>query len=137
MRVRRLVIVGVLILALVVGGGYCLSNLPSSIKQGSPEAVAKGAILALETKDADKVTAYFTPIPGRLMTTRLTSTFQFDSVKIQDLVVHTILNEVSSARVQAVYDMVVTKDGVVNVQHCNKVLKLVKIDGKWWINEPF
>lgn len=137
MRVRRLVIVGILILALVLGGGYCLSKLPSSIKQDNPEAVAKAAILALETKNAGKVTAYFTPIPGRLMATRLAPIFQFDSIKIQDLVVQTTLNEVSSARVQAVYDMVVTKDGILNVQRCNKVLKLVKIDGKWWINEAF
>ena len=139
MRYRRIIVVGILLLLLVVSGGYCISQLPGNkIKQSNPEEVVKAAISALETKDTDKVTAYFTPIPGRIMSTRLKeTTFVFDSIDIQDLVVYRTLDEISSVRIQAVYDMVVTSGGIVNVQHCNKVLKLVRIDGKWWINEAF
>ena len=104
----------------------------------SPENTAKNAIMALESKDGSKVAAYFTPIPGALMGQRVDATLSgFDTMDIQNLKCMLILQEGASARVQAVYDMVVTVNGAVNIQHCSKVIKLVQLEKKWWINEVF
>ena len=139
MNIRRVILIVIVIILLVLGSGYCLSNMEEGMAdQDDPEIVARAAILAIETMDADKVAAYFTPIPAQGMRNRLNDIYTtYESVRIEGLAVDCTLNEGLAAKVQAVYAMVVSRDGVPNIQHCNKMVKLVKIDNKWWINEAF
>lgn len=136
---RRVVLIVVVVAGLIVGGGYCMSQMPAPMaKQDDPATVASAAIAAIESRKAEDVTRYCTPIPGRQVAQSLTRIWnQFDTVEVSDLTTVIILREGSSARVHAVFDMVVTRDGMVDVQPCDKVLKLVQQDGKWWINEAF
>ena len=136
---RVLVIVGVLLLVLIVGG-ICVSSMSSSRVTGNDAAaITKAAVMAIETMDTTKVVAYFTPLPGGAMLSRLDALYSgIKSLSIEHLNVLLIATEGSSARVQASYDMVFTSSvGAVNTQHCDKVVKLIQVDSKWYINEPF
>jgi hypothetical protein len=49
-----------------------------------------------------------------------------------------MLNEGAAARVEATYDMVFTSSlGQISTEHCQKTIKLVLIEGKWYVNEVF
>jgi hypothetical protein len=113
-----------------LGGGIGSTN--------SPEGTTKSAIMSIEKMDATKVAAYFTPVPGALESQRLKSMFaSWDTIDIQNLKCMLVLKEGASARVQAVYDMILSQGGYINTEHCSKTLKLVQIDKKWYINEVF
>ena len=138
MRIRRILFVLIVIGLLVIGGGYCLNLSPGLVDQDHPDVVTRAAIEAIGTMDAESVTAYFTPLPSRSMSARLNTTFNYyDSIEISGLTTRIALDDGVAAQVRADYDMIVTKDGNQNIQHCSKVIKLVQIDGKWWINEAF
>ena len=136
---RRIIVIGVIVIVVIWLGITCLNKVGSGVgSMSSPENTAKSAIMTLESKDGAKVAPYFTPIPGALMGQRVDATLSgFDTIDIQNLKCMLILQEGASARVQAVYDMVVTVNGAVSIQHCSKVIKLVQLEKKWYINEAF
>lgn len=142
MSIRRLVVIGVVVVLLVWGVISCYSYMQSStVSLGSPVGAAKGAIEAMESMEPAKVTAYFTPIPGALMGTRLINTYKnITKLDIQNLNAMLVLNEGSAARVEVTYDMVFTTSlGQISTEHCSKIIKLVfnESKDKWLINEVF
>jgi hypothetical protein len=139
MNWRRIIVIGVIVVIVIWLGITCVGKLGSGIgSTNSPEGTTRAAIMSLEGKDGTKVATYFTPIPGALMSQRVNSMFaNFDTIDIQNLKVMLVLKEGSSARVQAVYDMILTQGGYINTEHCSKTIKLVQIDKKWYINEVF
>lgn len=138
---RRIIIIAVLVIALIGGAGLCVSKVQIGGTAGpgkNPEATVKAAIMAMEKMDPAKVTPCFTPIPGASMANRLATLYsKVDSIDIQDLKCMLVLDEGVAARVQATYNMVFAQGGYVNTERCNKTIKLIKLDGKWYINEPF
>ncbi len=136
---RRVIIIGALIVVLLLAGNWCLGKMQTGMgSTNSPVNTAKSAVMAMESKDVAKVTAYFTPIPGQVMATRLTNTFsKMDKLDIQNFKGMLVLQEGAAARVQVTYDMVFTQSGYVNTEHCAKTLKLVQLDKKWFVNEVF
>jgi hypothetical protein len=139
MNWRRIIVIGIIVIIVLWLGITCMSKLGSGIgSTNSPEGTTRAVIMSLEGKDGTKVATYFTPIPGALMSQRVNSMFaNFDKVDIQNLKVMLVLKEGSSARVQAVYDMILTQGGYINTEHCSKVVKLIQLDGKWFVNEVF
>lgn len=139
MNWRRLILIIVVVVVVLWLGGTCLTKLGSGVgSTNSPENTAKSAVMAFESKDGAKVAAYFTPIPGALMSQRVNVQLSsFDTIDIQNLKCMLVLKEGSSARVQAVYDMVVTVNSAIDIEHCSKVIKLVELEGKWYVNEVF
>lgn len=136
---KKLIIV-VIILVIAVFG-LCRANLIHIGSAGpgkTPEQTVKSAVLALAKLEPEKVTLFFTPRPGAAMATHLTALYaNMESLDIEDLHVTLILDEGIAARVQATYNMTFTAQGFTNTEHCSKIIKLVKIDGKWWINDVF
>jgi hypothetical protein len=61
----------------------------------------------------------------------------FDAVSIANLRTMKISEQGLSAQVQATWDLLLTKNGVVSTQHYAKTIKLIKIENKWYINEAF
>ncbi|MBV6341212.1 hypothetical protein [Candidatus Magnetobacterium casense] len=140
MTIRRVVVIGAVIVVLLLVGNWCLGKMQTGMgSQNSPVNTAKGAVMAMEAMNPEKVVAYFTPIPGQIMATRLANTFsKMDKLDIQNFKGMLILQEGAAARVQVTYDMVFTQGGYVNTEHCAKTLKLVNPDGKkWYVNEVF
>ena len=136
---KKLIII-VIILVIAVFG-LCKSNLIHIGSAGpgtTPEQTAKAAVLALAKLEPEKATLFFTPIPGAAMANRLADLYMnIESLDIEDLTVILTLEEGVAARVQATYNMIFTAQGYTNTEHCSKIIKLVKIDGKWWINDVF
>lgn len=135
---KKIVIVGIIVL-IVFGMAVCVATMQEGMgKFGSPERTAKDAILAYQTKDADEVCAYFTPIPSGLQRVRVANLFAMaDQIKIENLSTTLILNEGVAAKVMAIYDMVVIRGQYINTDHYVKTIKLVFDNGKWKINEAF
>lgn len=137
---RRLIILGLIIILGIWGAITCVGYFQSSmVSMDSPVGAATGAIQAMESMEPAKTIAYFTPIPGALMHTRLTNMYKnITKLDIQNLNAMPVLNEGAAARVEAAYDIVATSAlGQINTEHCKKIIKLVSIDGKWFINEVF
>ncbi len=137
MKKVGLIIIGILLLALA---GWCMGQLQSGTgSMKSPEATAKSAIMSLESLQPAKTQAYCTPVPGQLMANRLSRMYlNIKELDIQNLAVMLVSREGSSARVQAVYDMVLTSLlGAVSTEHRMQTLKLIEQDGKWYVNEVF
>lgn len=139
MRWGRVIIVGVIVALGIWGVSTCMGKMQTTTgSQKSPVATVRSAITAFESMKPEKVTVYFTPIPGRLMHVRLRDMFQnFDKLDIKNMDVMLILDNGVAARVQAVYDMVLTQNGYIDTEQCSKYIKLVKIEGIWYINEAF
>jgi len=139
MRIRRLIIIGAIIALLFVGGSICMGKLDfSSARTDTPVNTASAAIMAMEKKEAAKVTQYFTPTPGAAMANRLNILFaKCETIDIANLSVMLVLEEGVAARVQASYDIIWTQGGYVNTQHEARLIKLVKYEKRWWINEAF
>jgi hypothetical protein len=135
---RKVVVVGLIVLA-CFGFAVCVATMQEGMgKFDSPERVAKDAIMALESRDADNICQYFTPIPSNLMRARIAPIFaNVDAIKIKNLNIVLISNEGIAARVRANFDMLITRDQYIETQHLAKNLKLVCIDGKWYLNEAF
>lgn len=137
---KKFIIIGIILVIAVFGVGKCanLIHIGSDGPGATPEKTVKGAVLALAKLEPEKVTAYFTPVPGAAMANRLATLYMnMESLDIEDLTVILILEEGVAARVQATYDMIFTAQGYTNTEHCSKIIKLVEIDGKWWINDVF
>ncbi len=137
---RRIVFLGILIILLIWGIISCMSYVGSSLGNiNTPESTTKAVIMSMESMKPDKTVAYFTPIPGALMRTRLgTMHTNISKLDIQNLRTMVMSNEGSAARVQAVYDVVFTTNlGEVGTQHYAKTIKLINQDDKWLVNEVF
>ena len=140
MKLRRIIVIGVIVIIVLWLGITCVGKLGSGIgSTNSPEGTTRAAIMSLEGKDAAKVAAYFTPIPGALMSSRVNNLYRnIKSLDIQNLNAMLMLNEGAAARVEATYDMVFTSSlGQISTEHCQKTIKLVLIEGKWFVNEVF
>jgi len=141
MKLRRIIVIGVIVIIVLWLGITCVSKLGSGTGSvNTPEGAVKSVIMSFEGRDSAKVASYFTPIPGALMAHRTDSMFtNFDTIDIQNLRVMLILKEGSSARVEATYDMVVTVNGAVDTQHVVRTIKLVESvsEKRWYINEAF
>ena len=137
---RRLIVFGIIIVLGIWGAITCVGYFQSStVSLDSPVGAAKGAIQAMESMDPAKTTAYFTPIPGAKMFSRLTNVYRnITKLDIQNLNAMLVLDEGVAARVEATYDMVFTTAlGQINTEHCQKIIKLVLYEEKWHINEVF
>ena len=140
MTLRRWIVVGLAAILIFFLVGTCVSKLGESVRlQGDPVGVVSYTIKAFASKDVEKVRANFTPIPGQTMAARTSLMFaKFDKIKVENLHCQESLRELTSARVEAAYDLVVTTfSGQVAVEHYAKTVKLVLIGEKWYINEPF
>jgi len=137
---RKVVVIIISIILLALAGSWCMSQLQGGTgSMKSPEATAKSAIMSLESLQPAKTQAYCTPVPGQLMANRLSRMYlNIKELDIQNLAVMLVSKEGSSARVQAVYDMVLTSHlGAVSTEHRLQILKLIEQDGKWYVNEVF
>ena len=138
---RRFIFIAVVLVVAFVGTTmYCgqvgMGRAASAAK--SPEGTVKAAVMALEQRDPAALTPCFTPIPGSVMAGRLMTMFvNMESLEIQNLQAVVVLNEGVGAKVRADYDMVFSTRGYINTEHRSRTLKLVRIDGLWYINEPF
>lgn len=140
MKLRRVIVIGLAVVLIFFGVGTCVSKVGESVRmQGDPVGVVNYTIRAFASKDVEKVRANFTPIPGQTMAARMTLVFaKFDKIEVENLHCQESLRELTSARVEATYDIVVTTpSGQVAVEHYAKTIKLVLIGDKWYINEPF
>ena len=140
MRWGRLLFVVILIGSIGFGLYRCAAEAQRTEmgSQKSPMATVRSAIQDFELRDPAMVTRYFTPIPASIMRIRLEETFQWlDKLDIQDLDVWIVSNDGLAARIQARYNMIMTQDQYIDSQRCNKQIKLVKLEGKWFINEAF
>lgn len=138
------VIALLVILGFIAWGGYnCLGNLglvekAERVSLGSPEATVKSAIKSFESMKPEYTARHFTPIPGSIMQFRLANDWQYiDEIDIQNLSVMIVLNEGVAARVQAVWDMVMTQNQYIETERRAETIKLVKIGDSWYINEAF
>jgi len=95
----------IIVIILVIGVfGLCKSNLihiGSAGPGATPEQTAKAAILAMAKLEPEKVTLFFTPIPGAAMANRLATLYQnMESLEIEDVTVIITLEEGDSILIE-------------------------------------
>lgn len=141
---RRIIMIAIVIIVLVGGAAICSGQLNfgsisnTSGPGDSPKETVKGAITSLEDMNPDKTVSYFTPVPGSAMKNRLALLFSnMDSLDIENMRVIVIAEEGVAAKVQVSYSMIYTAKGYINAENRSHVIKLVKIEDKWYINEAF
>jgi hypothetical protein len=143
MRWGRVIAVLAIIGFLVWGGYNCLGNFglmtrPERVNLGNPEATVRSAIMSYESMKPEYTARHFTPIPGSIMQYRLANNWQYiDKIDIENLSVMIVLNEGVAARVQAVWDMVMTQNGYIETVRRAETLKLVRLEDDWYINEDY
>lgn len=135
---KRLIVIGFVIIVVIFLAVTCFNSMGGShFGNNNPESTTQGAIEAMESRDANKVIGYFHMYYRPAMVRSMALLNSFDSIKINNVTVMKMKEEGLSAQVQATWDLLLTKNGVVSSQHYAKVIKLVKIEGKWYINEAF
>lgn len=134
--IRRLILIGgicvLVLIGMVIynGMGYQQSAM------SSPKSTIDGVMDAYQTQDVKNVIAYFTPIPSSQMKENLIRLFRAcDSIKMSNVDVLVIYQEGLAARVQVSWDMETEVAGEVSTQHFAKVISMVKIEKKWYINQ--
>ena len=138
-RMRRLIILVVLGAAIYAGVMWYFSGETMSCELGKssdPEGRVKSALHAMEDKDLDKVTPYFTPPAAAAMHLRLTNLYtKYDTLRVENLDTTLLYIEGDTARVLATYDQVYTLKGDMMVDKREQRVKMVRLDDVWYINE--
>ncbi len=102
-----------------------------------PEATVKGMFKAMEAKDADKIGSYCTADIREDVVTTMEFTFALvDSIKITNLKTSVASQTDDTATVDAEWDFEIKVFGETSEEHQSDSMDLVKVDGKWLINEP-
>lgn len=103
----------------------------------SPEATVKGAFVAVQEMDAEKLGSYFTEDIREEVVAGADLAFSLiDKIEISNLKVKTVSQTEDAATVETEYDYKVTLFGQSNTDHRSNILELVKVDGKWLITQP-
>jgi len=123
----------VLALAALVGGVV----IGCSGGGSGPEATVKGMFKAMAAKNADKVGSYCTEDIREDVVSTMKVTFALiDSIKITNLKTTVASQTDDTAIVDAEYDLEMKVFGETSKEHQSDSMDLVKVDGKWLINEP-
>ena len=125
----------VLVLALVaLVGGVVIG---CSGGGSGPEAAVKGMFNAIAAKNADKVGSYCTEDFREDTVSAMEFFFSMvDSIKITNMKTSIASQTDDTATVDMEYDMEVKVSGETEKSHESDSIDLVKVDGKWLINEP-
>jgi len=125
----------VLVLALVaLVGGVVIG---CSGGGSGPEATVKGMFKAMEAKNAEKVGSYCTEdIREDVVSTMEFSFALVDSIKITNLKTTVASQTEDTATIDAEWDFEIKVFGETSKEHQSDSMDLVKVDGKWLINEP-
>jgi hypothetical protein len=101
-----------------------------------PEATVKGMFNAMAAKNADKVGSYCTEdIREDVVSTMKFSFALVDSIKITNLKMTVASQTEDAATVDAEWDFEMKAFGETSKEHQSDSIDLVKVDGKWLINE--
>ena len=123
----------VLALAALVGGVV----MGCSGGGSGPEATVKGMFKAMAAKNADKVGSYCTEdIREDVVSTMKVSFALIDSIKITNLKTSVASQTEDAATIDAEWDFEIKAFGETSKEHQSDSMDLVKVDGKWLINEP-
>lgn len=102
-----------------------------------PEAAVRGMFKAMEEKNAEKVGSYCTEdIRADVISTMEISFALVDSIKITNLKTAVASQTDDTATVDAEWDFELKAFGETSKEHQSDSIDLVKVDGKWLINEP-
>lgn len=102
-----------------------------------PEATVKGMFKAMEAKDADKVGSYCTEDIREDVVSTMEFTFTLaDSIKITNLKTTVASQTDDTATIDAEWDFEIEVFGETSKEHESDSIDLVKVDGKWLIDEP-
>jgi len=123
----------VLALAALVGGVV----IGCSGGGSGPEATVKGMFKAMEAKNAEKVGSYcIEDIREDVVSTMEFSFALVDSIKITNLKTTVASQTEDTATIDAEWDFEIKVFGETSKEHQSDSMDLVKVDGKWLINEP-
>ena len=102
-----------------------------------PEATVKGMFKAMEAKNAEKVGSYcIEDIREDVVSTMEFSFALVDSIKITNLKTTVASQTEDTATIDAEWDFEIKVFGETSKEHQSDSMDLVKVDGKWLINEP-
>ena len=102
-----------------------------------PEATVQGMFKAMAAKNADKVGSYCTEdIREDVVSTLKFSFALVDSIKITNLKTSVASQTDDTATVDAEWDFEIKAFGETSKEHQSDTIDLVKVDGKWLVNEP-
>ena len=102
-----------------------------------PEATVQGMFKAMAAKNADKVGSYCTEdIREDVVSTLKFSFALVDSIKITNLKTSVASQTDDAATVDAEWDFEIKAFGETSKEHQSDTIDLVKVDGKWLVNEP-
>jgi hypothetical protein len=102
-----------------------------------PEATVQGMFKAMAAKNADKVGSYCTEdIREDVVSTLKFSFALVDSIKITNLKTSVASQTEDTATVDAEWDFEIKAFGETSKEHQSDTIDLVKVDGKWLVNEP-
>ena len=102
-----------------------------------PEATVQGMFKAMAAKNADKVGSYCTEdIREDVVSTLKFSFALVDSIKITNLKTSVASQTDDTATVDAEWDFEIKAFGETSKEHHSDTIDLVKVDGKWLVNEP-
>jgi len=125
----------VLVLSLVALVGGVLIGCSSG--GSGPEATVQGVFKAMAAKNADKVGSYCTEdIREDVVSTMKSSFALIDSIKITNLKTTVASQTEDAATIDAEWDFEIKAFGETSKEHQSDSIGLVKVDGKWLINEP-
>lgn len=133
--------------ALIIGAvlfvGFGLMGVCSVMYGGEPagsgpKATVEAAVRAYESKDINKVLAYFNPTPaGKMKPTLIRLFASADKIDVQLFKAINAYEEGLAAHVDASWDFIVWVNKSPSVEHYTTTVKLVKIDGTWYINSAW
>ena len=102
-----------------------------------PEATVKGMFKAMEAKNAEKVGSYCTEDIREDVVSAMEFTFELvDSIKITNLKTSVASQTDDTATVDAEWDFEIKAFSETSKEHQSDSIDLVKVDGKWLIDEP-
>ena len=102
-----------------------------------PEATVQGMFKAMAAKNADKVGSYCTEdIREDVVSTLKFSFALVDSIKITNLKTSVASQTDDTATIDAEWDFEIKAFGETSKEHQSDTIDLVKVDGKWLVNEP-
>jgi hypothetical protein len=125
----------VLVLALVALVGGVLIGCSGG--GSGPEDTVRNVFKAMEAKDAEKMASYFTEDISQEMVDEMQTSFDiFDSIKVKNLKTTVASQTDDTATVDYEGDFEIKVFGETSKEHQSDSIDLVKVDGKWLINEP-